>query len=328
MTTTRPYSRIVLPDDPPANAVGPLEPRLRLLTDELAWHRDVPATEEELVRRVKDADAIISSRATVRFTRSVQSACPGLKIIARAGAGVDHIELAAARDLGVTVTNSPGCGTPYVAEHALTLALAVSRQIVLSDRHIREGGWTRSFINELYGKTLGVVGTGAIGQRLIQLGRGIGMEVIAWTLHPSPQRAAQYGVEFVPLEDLLRRADVVSLHVELSPLTRQLLGREQLALLKPTAILVNTARGGVVDEAALLEALEQGKIAGAGLDVFETEPLPAGHPLTRLDNVVLTCHQGLLSRPAVHRAFEMALEALEAFAAGQPIHVVAWGRRR
>ena len=225
------------------------------------------------------------------------------------------------------MSNTPGYGAPYVAEQALALALAVSRQLVQNDSHIRQGGWTRGFIDELYNKTLGVVGTGAIGQRMIELGSAIGMNVVAWTLHPSSERAAQYGVEFLSLEDLLRRSDVISLHTALSPETQKLIGREQLALMKPTSILVNTSRGGVVDEASLISALEQKSIAGAGLDVFEIEPLPIGHPLTKLDNVVLSPHAGGMAYNGTMRGLEMSIENLEAFAAGHPIFVVAQGTR-
>ena len=192
---------------------------------------------------------------------------------------------------------------------------------------MRQGGWTRGFIDELYGKTLGVVGTGAIGRRMIQLGVAIGMKVIAWTVNPTPEREREYGVAFLPLEQLLAEADVVSLHVALSPATERLIGAEQLALMKPTAILVNTARGGVVDQNALLEVLREGRIAGAGLDVFETEPLPAGHPLTELDNVVLSPHAGGMAYNGTMRGLEMSVENLESFAAGNPLYVVAQGTR-
>lgn len=324
-----PFTLLVVPDDePPVLAGTPYEARARALADDVAWHFDRPANEAETIERLKDADAVINIRSSVQFSRAVLEACPRLKVLSVWGTGVDHVDLPAAAELGITVSNTPGYGAPYVAEHALTLALAVSRQIVQSDRHIREGGWTRGFINELYGKTLGVVGTGAIGRRMIELGQAIGMNVIAWTLHPSPERAAQYGVEFVTLEELLRQSDVVSLHLALSHQTEKLIGPQQLALLKPTAILVNTARGAVVDEPALLEVLEQGKIAGAGLDVFEAEPLPAGHPFTRLDNVVLSPHAGGMAYSGTMRGLEMSVENLESFATGQPIYVVARGSRR
>ena len=282
----KPFSLVVVPDDePPVLSGTPLDARVRALAEKVEWHFDRPSGEDGAIERLREADAIINIRSSVPFTRKVLAACPNLKILSVWGTGVDHVDLAAASELGITVSNTPGYGAPYVSEHALALALAVSRQIVQNDQYIRQGGWTRGFINELVGKTLGVVGTGAIGARMVQLGKGIGMNVIAWTMHPTPERAAEYGVEFVPLDRLMRESDVVSLHLALSPQTQKFIGREQLALLKPTAILINVARGAVVDEEALLEVLQQQKIAGAGLDVFEHEPLPAGHPFTLLDNV-------------------------------------------
>ena len=321
-----PYSLLVIPDDePPALAGTPLEARARALAQRVEWHVTRPAGDAEVIDRIREADVVINIRSSVQFPRNVLEACPNLKLLSVWGTGVDHVDLDAAAELGITVSNTPGYGAPYVSEHALALALAVSRRIVSGDRRIREGGWTEGFIDELYNKTLGVVGTGAIGRRMIQLGRGIGMKVIAWTFNPSPERAAEYGVEFVALEELLRQSDVVSLHVALTPQSQGLIGREQLALMKPTAYLVNTARGAVVDEAALLEALREGVIAGAGLDVFETEPLPPGHPFTLLDNVALAPHAGSMAYNGTMRGLEMSVENLEAFLAGHPVNVVAGG---
>ena len=329
MSSPHPFSLLVVPDDePPVLSGTPLESRARSLAQRTEWHFDRPATEEETINRLKDAEAVVNIRSSVQFSRQVLASCPKLKILSVWGTGVDHVDLIAAEELGITVSNTPAYGAPYVSEHALALALAISRQILQNDQHIRRGGWTRGFIDELYNKTLGVVGTGAIGRRMIQLGQGIGMKVIAWTVHPTPERSAEYGVQFFPLEELLAQADVVSLHVALSPLTEKFIGRQQLELMKPTAILVNTARGAVVDQDALLEALERRAIAGAGLDVFEAEPLPAGHPFTKLDNVVLSPHAGGMAYNGTMRGLEMSVENLEAFASGNPIYVVASGSRR
>ena len=329
MTNSNPFSLLVIPDDePPVLAGTPLEARARALAERAEWHVTRPASNADTISRIRDADTVINIRSSVQFPREVLEACPNLKLLSVWGTGVDHVDLEAAGELGITVSNTPGYGAPYVSEHALTLALAVSRQVVLNDRRIRAGGWTAGFIDELYGKTLGVVGSGAIGRRMIQLGQGIGMNVVAWTFNPTPERAAEYGVEFLELEELLRRSDVVSLHVALTPESEGLIGKEQLALMKPTAILVNAARGAVVDEAALVEALNDGKIAGAGLDVFETEPLTPGHPLTKLDNVVLSPHAGGMAYNGTMRGLEMSVENLEAFAAGSPVNVVAPGFRR
>ena len=328
MAAGKPFNLLVIPDDePPVLSGTALEARVRELAREVTWHFDRPGDDSDTIERLKDADAVINIRSSVRFNRKVLAGCPHLKILSIWGTGVDHVDLPAAEELGITVSNTPAYGAPYVSEHALSLALAVSRQMVISDREIRQGGWTRGFIDELYNKTLGVVGTGAIGQRMIQLGKGIGMKVIAWTLHPTPERAAEYGIEFMDLDDLLQQADVVSLHVSLSELTENLIGRKELELMKHTAILVNTARGGVVDEAALVDALRQGKIAGAGLDVFQVEPLGANHPLTKLDNVVLSPHAGGMAYSGTMRGLEMSVENLEAFAQGKPIYVVAAGNR-
>ena len=328
MPTPRPFSLLVVPDDePPALAGTPLEARVRSLAERTEWHTTRPTGNRDTIDRITEADAVINIRSAVPFPREVLAACPNLKLLSVWGTGVDHVDLVAAEELGITVANTPGYGAPYVSEHALALALAVSRQIVQNDRRIREGGWAAGFIDELYGKTLGVVGTGAIGRRMIQLGQGIGMNVVAWTFNPTPERAKEYGVDFLELDDLLRRADVVSLHVALTPDSVGLIGRERLALMKSTAILVNVARGAVVDEAALVAALQNGAIAGAGLDVFEVEPLPPGHSLTQLDNVVLSPHAGSMAYNGTMRGLEMSIENLEQFAAGSPVNVVARGRR-
>ncbi len=328
MTTGKPFSLLVVPDDDPPVLSGTyLDTRTRELADRVEWHFDRPTSDEDTINRIKNAEAVVNTQSTVAFNRKVLAACSELKILSVYGTGVDHVDLAAAEELGITVSNTPGYGTPYVAEHALALALAVSHQLVQNDSHIRQGGWTRGFIDGLYNKTLGVVGTGAIGQRMIELGSAIGMNVVAWTLHPSLERAAQYGVEFLSLEDLLRQSDVISIHTALSSETQMLIGRAQLALMKPTSILVNTSRGGVVDEASLINALEQKSIAGAGLDVFEIEPLPVGHPLTKLDNVVLSPHAGAMAYNGTMRGLEMSIENLEEFAAGHPSFVVARGTR-
>lgn len=328
MQDSKPFSLLAVPDDePPALAGTSLEARARDLANRAEWHTTRPAGNQETIERIREADAIINIRSAVPFPREVLEACPNLRLLSVWGTGVDHVDLAAAAELGITVSNTPGYGAPYVSEHALALALAVSRQIVQNDRRIREGGWAAGYIDELYGKTLGVVGTGAIGRRMVPLGQGIGMNVVAWTFNPTPERAREYGVEFLELDELLRRSDVVSLHVALTPDSQGLIGREQLALMKPTAILVNVARGAVVDESALLECLQQGRIGGAGLDVFEVEPLPAGHPLTLLDNVVLAPHAGSMAYNGTMRGLEMSIENLERFAAGTPINVVAQGHR-
>ena len=187
---------------------------------------------------------------------------------------------------------------------------------------IQSGGWAREYSSQLYGKTLGVIGTGNVGQRMIQLGKAIGMKVIAWTLHSSPARATEYNVEFVTLEELMRQSDVVSIHVLGVPQTDKLIGKHELALMKPTAILINTARGSVMDEPALVEALQNGIIAGAGLDVFTTEPLPLDHALRSIENVVLSPHAAAMIPEATLAGLAMAVDNVANFLQGRPTNVV------
>jgi D-3-phosphoglycerate dehydrogenase len=204
------------------------------------------------------------------------------------------MDVAALRELGVTVHTYKGYGDTAVAEHTIALMFACARDVALSDRKIRDGLWQPLEGVQLLGKTLGVIGLGGIGQEVARIGAGIGMTVIAWNRTPRPAEA----VPLVALDELLARADVVSLHLGLSDATRGFLDAARLARLKPGCILVNTARGALVDEGALIDALTGGRIAHAGLDVFDTEPLPPGHPFTRLDNVTLCPHAGFLTGEA------------------------------
>ena len=189
-------------------------------------------------------------------------------------------------------------------------------------RYARAGGWARGYSSQLYGKTLGVIGTENVGQRIIQLGKSIGMKVIAWTLNPSSERAAQYGVEFVTLDELMRDSDVVSIHVLGVPQAYNLIGKRELMLMKPTAILINTARGSIVNEQALVEALRNGVIAGAGLDVFADEPLPLDHPLRSIENVVLSPHTASMVPEATLAGLAMAVDNVANFLQGQATNVV------
>lgn len=177
-------------------------------------------------------------------------------------------------------------------------------------------------LTQLCGKTLGIVGTGAIGKRMARLGKGIGMEVLAWSFHPSQKAAREIGFEYVPLEELLKGSDVVSIHVRLSPVTTDLIGKEQLGMMKPSAMLINTARGPIVNEKALYEALEEKRIAGAGLDVFHREPLEPSDPLLSLENVVLTPHNAGQTPEALQEGLDMAVENIINFFKGNPTNLV------
>src|SRR5262245_23763527 len=281
--------KIVVPDDFPAALTGSAaEPRLRAM-GEVTVHTERGADQEpELIRRIGDAAVVVNIRAHARFTERVLAACPGLRLISIWGTGTDNVDLAACRNRGVAVTNTPGVNAHAVAEHTLALMLAVTRRLPAMDRDTRAGQWPRGLLVQLEGRTLGLVGLGAIGSRVARLARAFDMHLLAATYGPDRGRAAALGAQHVPIETLLRDSDVVSLHLRLSADTTGYLDRARLALMKPTAYLVNTARGALVDKAALADALRAGRLAGAALDVFHEEPVPAGDPLLGLPNVVLT----------------------------------------
>jgi phosphoglycerate dehydrogenase-like enzyme len=316
-------STIVVPDDSPS--VLAASPALRALRGlgEVAYFDSLPGSAERLIERVREAEIVVNIRSSSKFTKAVLECCPHLRLISVWGTGTDNVDLAAAGQRRIAVTNTPGVSAFSVAEHALALMLAVAREIPAQDAAVRGGRWPRGQNIELRGKTLGIVGLGAIGRRFAELGRAIGMRVVAWTIHPNPAA----GIELVEFEELLRSSDVVSVHLRLSPRTDRMIGSREFGLMKPTAILVNTARGAIVDETALTEALSQKRIAGAGVDVFTTEPLPAGHALARLSNVVLSPHSASATPEAVEAGLQMAVANVRAFLAGSPANVVVAARR-
>ena len=225
------------------------------------------------------------------YTREViaKAAAAGLKVIARAGVGYDAVDLEAATDHGVAVCFAPGTNQDAVAEHAFMLMLALVRKLREQDSEIRKGLWPRRAVGNLRGNTLGIVGLGRIGKAVAQRAIPFGLNVLATEIAPDLAFAAAHNVTLVPLDELLKRSDIVTLHVPKTPLTKYLIRRETLALMKPTAILLNTSRGGVVHEQDLYDALVAKRIAAAGLDVFEAEP-PGANPLFALDNILLTAH--------------------------------------
>ena len=306
---------VVSPDDaPPVLAQSDAVAQLRDYEHRI--YPTLPANSEELVTRIAEADAVINIRASTRFTVEVLARCPQLRLISIWGTGTDHVDLAAAKARGVTVTNTPAVSAKAVAEHTIALMFAVAKQTVNIDRAVRAREWPRAMVQQLSGKTLGVIGTGAIGREVARLGAAIGMDVIAWSFN---QRGDYPWVSF---DELCRRADIVSVHVRQSPETIGMIRAEHFALMKPTAIFINTARGRIVVEHDLVEALRSQRLAGAGLDVFETEPLPRDSPLRALSNVVLTPHAAGITREATDAGLAMAIANVFAFRAGTPVHVV------
>lgn len=293
------------------------ERALQLLREkgfEITYVEEPP--EEQLATMIKGYDVLIV-RSKPLVTRKVIEAADNLKVIARAGVGLDNIDVEAAKQKGIALINAPESSTLSVAELAIALMLAVARKIAYSDRRMREGYWAKKEAMgvELSGKTIGIIGAGRIGSAVARIARfGFNMHVLYHDVRCSEELNRELGAECVSLEEVLRRSDVVSIHVPLLPETKYLINEERLKLMKKTAILINTSRGAVIDTKALVKALREGWIAGAGLDVFEEEPLPKDHPLLRLDNVVLTPHIGASTREAQEKAgIEVARKIIEYF---------------
>jgi D-3-phosphoglycerate dehydrogenase len=277
---------------------------------EFVWFSDRKEDSATLVERMKDAEAVIISNIPLRA--DVLSQCPKLQFLDVAFTGLDHIDLEYCETHGITVKNASGYATEAVAELAVGLMIDVLRKITFLDGSIRQGGVRGAFLGrELRGKTVGIVGTGAIGLRTAELLKAFGCKVIAWSRTHKPEMM-NLGCAYVTLEALMRDSDIISLHVPLTAETKHLISKDLLALCKPTAILVNTARGNVVDMEALAECLRDGKIAGAGIDVYEKEPpLPQDHPLVQAPNCVLVPHVGYATREAFDIRIDIILRNLE-----------------
>ncbi|MGE3913369.1 MAG: 2-hydroxyacid dehydrogenase [Chloroflexota bacterium] len=314
--------QIVVPGDNPQQIQG--SPRLAQLEPygDVTVYTDRPTSFEEQIARAKDATILLNSRGAVKWPGDVLRQLPKLKFITVFGIGTDSIDLVTAKELGITVSNIPGKTAPVVAEHACALMMAAAKRVVFQTGEMRDGRWGTRIDNiYLNGKTLGVIGAGPIGARMAALGKGIGMNVIAWTFNPTPERAAQMGVEFVGFEDLLKQSDVVSLHLPLTDQSRGMIGAEQLAMMKQGSLLVNTGRGPLVDEAALVAALESGHLAGAGLDVFTEEPLPADAAILKCKQVVLSPHNADATPEGLDFLNLGAVENAVAYLEGKPQNV-------
>jgi len=264
-----------------------------------------PLAEEELVEHVRDVVGLIVG--IDRITATVLEKAPALRVISKYGVGVDNIDLAAATAKNVVVTITPGSNSVAVAELTIGLMIAAARRLAQADRSVREGKWSPIVGQEVYGKTLGILGLGKIGKEVAKRAVAFGMKVVAFDSIKDKEFAERHEIEYVELESLLTISDFVSVHLPLTPSTRRLIGEAELRKIKSGAILMNTARGGIVDEQALLRALKEGWIAGAALDVYEEEP-PTNPELLRLSNVVLTPHMGSHTVEAIQR---MSLQAVQ-----------------
>ncbi|HVY56682.1 MAG TPA: D-2-hydroxyacid dehydrogenase family protein [Xanthobacteraceae bacterium] len=277
---------------------------------------------EDVARALKGFSVVCLMRERTPFRRALIEALPDLRLLITTGARNHSIDVAAANERGVVVCGTGTFGSPTVGI-ALGLMLELTRRIGYENARLKAGApWQTTIGSDLEGKTLGVVGLGKLGTRVAKVAQALGMRVIAWSQNLTPERCREAGVDYASKDDLFRQADVVTIHLQLSDRTRGLIGEHEIALMKPTAYLVNTARGPIVVEQALLAALRERRIAGAGLDVFDVEPLPLDHPLRKMDNVVITPHLGYVSVENYRAYFRDIVDDIRAWLDGKPVRVV------
>lgn len=285
------------------------------------FEREHHAGADELVEALAGVEVVVAMRERTPFPADVLDRLPDLRLLVTTGAKNASIDLAAASERGITV-----CGTGQLptaaAEHTWALILAALRHVPTEDALIRSGGWQATVGGDLAGRTLGVVGLGRLGSRVARVAQAFEMRVVAWSQNLTAESAAEQGVERVEKDELLSTADVVTLHLRLSERTRGIVGARELALMKPNALLINTSRGPLVDEPALVEALESGRLGGAALDVYDVEPLPVDHPLRRAPRTVLTPHVGYVTEGSYTAYFTGAVEDIRAWLAGSPVRVL------
>lgn len=284
---------------------------------EIVSFTDHLSDEDQLAERLKDFEIICAMRERTPLTKSLLAKLPNLKLLISSGMRNRGIDTAAAKEQDVVVCGTKSVGRP-TADLAWGLILGLARQIPQEDRNVRAGDWQQTVGFSLEGRTLGIVGLGNLGGRMATIAKAFDMKVIAWSQNLTEERCDELGVEKVSKEELMKRSDVITVHLILSDRSRGVIGADELALMKPTAYIVNTARGPIIDEDALVAALENKAIAGAGIDVFSVEPLPADHPFRRLENAIVTPHLGYVSDTNYGAYFSGYVEAIEAFLKGEP----------
>ena len=294
------------------------------LPDDCEVHtvREHLGSDEELLAALAGAEIVVAMRERTAFTAARLGRMPDLRLLVTTGMGNAAIDIEAAARNGITVCGTGGVASATV-EHGWALILAWARSIPTEDRNVRDGGWQTTVGFDLAGRTLGLVGLGRLGSAMVPVAKAFGMEVLAWSQNLDPAAAAEAGARAVIKEELFRQADVVSVHYKLSERSAGLVGSEELGLMKRTALLVNTSRGPIVDTAALLNALWNHRIAGAALDVYDTEPLPPDDPLRQSPRTVLTPHLGYVTSNTYDAFYGDAVEDIAAFLAGDPVRVLA-----
>ena len=277
---------------------------------------------EAVAKALQGFNIVCVMRERTPFPRALIEKLPDLKLLVTTGLRNASIDVNAAKQHGVTVCGTDGAKHP-TAELAIGLMIDLARNISRENARLKAGeAWQATIGADLFGHTLGVIGLGNLGQRVVKVAQAFGMKVIAWSQNLTAERCREHGVEYATKADLFQRSDFITIHLQLSDRTRGLVGKTDLAMMKPTAYLINTSRGPIIDEAALVAALQNGKIAGAGLDVFDLEPLPVDHPYRKLQNVILTPHLGYVTQDGYRIFYGGTAEAVRAWLDGKPVRVI------
>src|SRR6266496_4335901 len=285
------------------------------------FHRPL-GDEADVIRALEKFSIVCAMRERTLFSKAVFEGLPGLRLLVTTGMRNAAIDLAAARERNVTVCGTESTGHP-TAELAFGLMLELARKIGHEHARLKSGAWWQETIGiDLFGKTLGLLGLGRLGSRAAAIGRALGMQLIAWSQNLSAEKAREAGATLVAKDELFRRADFITIHLQLSPRTQGLVGAKEFGLMKPSAFLVNTSRGPIVEEAALVTALRERRIAGAGLDVYDVEPLPQDHPLRKMDNAVITPHLGYVTQDTFRIFYRQTVDDIRAWLDGKPVRVI------
>jgi phosphoglycerate dehydrogenase-like enzyme len=282
---------------------------------EIQGYRDTLHSERELAERLRPYQILVAIRERTHFSPSLLQQLPELELLSLTGRNSGQVDVAAATSQGILVTQTDG-GGPSAIEMTMALMLALAHRVTQEDRAIRHGLWQTGMGFDLSGKVLGIVGLGRIGSHIAAFGNQLGMRVVAWSANLTEQKAAAAGAAYTLLDDLFKQSDIVTLHLKLSARTKGIITARHISMMKSTACLVNTARGYLLDEAALVNALQENRIRGAALDVFQTEPLPADHPLRTMENVVLSPHMGYVTAESYDQFFRQTVETMEAYLDG------------
>jgi len=291
---------------------------------EIAVERFPFADEDDVVRSLADSEIVCAMRERTPFPKRVIDRLPKLKLLITTGMRNASFDMAALKERGVTVcgTGGPGGGNEDTAELAWGLILGAARRIAEDHQFMRQGGWQTRIGHRIAGKTIGLLGLGRLGSAVARVGLAFNMKAIAWSQNLTAEKAAEQGVERVEKDELFRRSDILSVHLVLSPRSRGLVGKREIGLMKPSAILVNTSRGPICDSEAVVEALKEGRLAYAGFDVYDQEPLPIDHPLRQAPNVILTPHIGYVTDENYQSSYPQIVENVVGFLDGKPVRVI------